>query len=106
MDDNELPIPDWSDDDDKWAIRVIDNEMEADHIVEGDYVVVQRITGQPPFDGTILAIRDDAGEVVLRRVSKAPLCRYSIQGSSSKTASLIRSSVDVVGRLVGVVRRY
>jgi repressor LexA len=94
-----------TDEDDKFALRVAGNAMIGEHIQDGDFVVIRK--AKSAKSGDIIAIRDDEGEATLRRYFPLPKggVRLELSPAEGKT-SIIRDKVEILGVLVGVVRKY
>jgi len=99
----ELAFDDWADDGDKFALKVDGESMIEEHIADGDYVVIQR--REDARDGQIVAVRDDDGGVTLKRIFRERN-RVRLEPANKAMKPIYRDRVDLVGVLVGVVRKY
>jgi repressor LexA len=101
--DEELGFSEWEGADDKFALRVSGDSMIEDHIADGDYVVIQR--QEVARDGQIVAVRDDDGEATLKRLFRERN-RVRLEPANKAMKPIYRERVDILGVLVGVVRKY
>ncbi len=101
--DEELGFTDWEGADDKFALRVTGDSMIEEHIADGDYVVIQR--QELARDGQIVAVRDDDGEATLKRFFKEK-SRVRLEPANKTMKPIYRDRVNILGVLVGVVRKY
>ena len=101
--DEELEFSDWEDADDKFALRVTGNSMIEAHIADGDFVVIQK--KEHARDGQIVAVRDDDGDATLKRFFKEKN-RVRLEPANKAMKPIYRDRVDILGVLVGVVRKY
>jgi repressor LexA len=101
--DEELLFNDWEGADDKFALRVSGNSMIEEHIADGDFVVIQR--QKQAHDGQIVAVRDDDGEATLKRFYRERN-RVRLEPANKAMKPIFRDRVDILGILVGVVRKY
>jgi len=101
--DEELLFTEWEGADDKFALRVTGESMIEEHIADGDYVVIQR--QEQARDGQIVAVRDDDGEATLKRFFKERN-RVRLEPANKTMKPIIRDRVNILGVLVGVVRKY
>ena len=101
--DEELGFSEWEGADDKFALRVSGDSMIEDHIADGDYVVIQR--QEVARDGQIVAVRDDDGEATLKRFFRERN-RVRLEPANKTMKPIFRDRVNILGVLVGVVRKY
>jgi repressor LexA len=101
--DEELAFTDWEGADDKFALRVTGESMIEEHIADGDYVVIQR--QEQARDGQIVAVRDDDGEATLKRFFRERN-RVRLEPANKTMKPIFRDRVNILGVLVGVVRKY
>jgi repressor LexA len=101
--DEELSFADWEGAEDKFALQVTGDSMIDEHIADGDYVVIHRQT--QARDGQIVAIRDDEGEATLKTFYKEKN-RVRLEPANKAMKPIYREKVDILGVLVGVVRKY
>ena len=101
--DEELGFSEWEGADDKFALRVSGDSMIEEYITDGDYVVIQR--QEVARDGQIVAVRDDDGEATLKRLFRERN-RVRLEPANKAMKPIYRDRVDILGVLVGVVRKY
>jgi repressor LexA len=101
--DEELAFTEWEGADDKFALRVTGESMIEEHIADGDYVVIQR--QEQARDGQIVAVRDDDGEATLKRFFRERN-RVRLEPANKSMKPIFRDRVNILGVLVGVVRKY
>lgn len=101
--DEELEFADWEGADDKFALRVNGNSMIDEHITDGDFVIIQR--KDTARDGQIVAVRDDDGEATLKKLYREKN-RIRLEPANKTMKPIYRDRVNILGVLVGVVRKY
>jgi repressor LexA len=103
--DEELAFSEWEGSDDKFALRVTGDSMIEEHIADGDFVVIQR--QEQARDGQIVAVRDEEGEATLKRFFREPARnRVRLEPANKTMKPIYRDRVNILGVLVGVVRKY
>ena len=101
--DEELGFSDWEGAEDKFALKVTGNSMIEEHIADGDFVVIRK--QDSARDGQIVAVRDDDGEATLKRLFREKN-RVRLEPANKTMKPIFRDRVDILGVLVGVVRKY
>jgi repressor LexA len=101
--DEELSFSEWEGAEDKFALQVSGESMIDEHIADGDFVVIQRQS--QARDGQIVAVRDEDGEATLKYFFREK-GRVRLQPANKTMKPIYRDKVDVLGVLVGVVRKY
>ncbi|MCA1686392.1 MAG: transcriptional repressor LexA [Planctomycetia bacterium] len=101
--DEELGFSDWEGAEDKFALKVSGNSMIEEHIADGDFVVIRK--QDSARDGQIVAVRDDDGEATLKRLFREKN-RVRLEPANKAMKPIFRERVDILGVLVGVVRKY
>ena len=101
--DEELEFNEWAGSDDKFALRVNGNSMIEEHIADGDFVIIKK--QETARDGQIVAVRDDDGEATLKRFFREKN-RIRLEPANKTMKPIFRDKVEVLGLLVGVVRKY
>ncbi len=101
--DEELGFSDWEGADDKFALKVSGNSMIEEHIADGDFVVIRK--QDSARDGQIVAVRDDDGEATLKKFFREKN-RVRLEPANKTMKPIFRDRVDILGVLVGVVRKY
>lgn len=98
-----LGFDDWREAQDKFALKVTGDSMIEAHIADGDFVVIKR--QEQARDGQIVAVRDDDGEATLKRFFREKN-RVRLEPANKSMKPIFRDKVQVLGVLVGVVRKY
>jgi repressor LexA len=101
--DEELEFTEWEGADDKFALRVNGNSMIEEHITDGDFVIIQR--KESARDGQIVAVRDEDGEATLKKLYREKH-RVRLEPANKSMKPIYRDRIDILGVLVGVVRKY
>jgi repressor LexA len=101
--DETLTFEEWESSEETFALRVTGESMIEAHIEDGDFVVIQRQS--QARDGQIVAIRDDDGEATLKRFFKEKN-RIRLEPANQSMKPIYREKVNILGILVGVVRKY
>ncbi len=99
----ELTFSDWTEPGDKFALRVTGDSMIEEHIADGDFVIIKR--QEQARDGQIVAVRDDDGEATLKKFYR-DRNRIRLEPANKTMKPIFRDRVNVLGVLVGVVRKY
>lgn len=102
-DEDRLMFDDWEDDDERFALKVTGDSMIEAHIADGDYVILKR--QDTARDGQIVAVRDDDGEATLKTLYRDK-GRVRLEPANRTMKPIFRDKVQVLGVLVGVVRKY
>ena len=101
--DEELEFSEWEGAADKFALRVNGNSMIEEHIADGDFVIIK--SQDHARDGQIVAVRDESGEATLKRIFREK-SRVRLEPANKTMKPIFRESVDILGLLVGVVRKF
>jgi repressor LexA len=101
--DEELGFGDWEGAEDKFALQVTGESMIEEHIADGDYVIIKK--QEQAKDGQIVAVRDEDGEATLKRFFKEKN-RFRLEPANKTMKPIYRDKVNIIGVLVGVVRKY
>ena len=99
----ELTFADWTEPGDKFALRVSGDSMIDEHIADGDFVIIRR--QEQARDGQIVAVRDDDGDATLKRFYR-DRNRIRLEPANRSMKPIFRDRVNILGILVGVVRKY
>ena len=99
----ELTFSDWTEPGDKFALRVTGDSMIEEHIADGDFVILRR--QEQARDGQIVAVRDEDGEATLKKFYRDKN-RIRLEPANKTMKPIFRDRVNVLGVLVGVVRKY
>jgi repressor LexA len=99
----ELTFQDWVEPGDKFALRVSGESMIDEHITDGDFVIIRK--QEQARDGQIVAVRDEDGEATLKRFYRERN-RIRLEPANKAMKPIFRDRVNILGILVGVVRKY
>ena len=99
----ELTFSEWTEPGDKFALRVTGDSMIEEHIADGDFVILRR--QEQARDGQIVAVRDEDGEATLKKFYRDKN-RVRLEPANKTMKPIYRDRVNVLGVLVGVVRKY
>jgi repressor LexA len=99
----ELTFTEWVEPGDKFALRVTGESMIDEHIADGDFVIIRK--QEQARDGQIVAVRDEDGEATLKRFFRERN-RVRLEPANRTMKPIYRDRVNVLGVLVGVVRKY
>lgn len=97
-----LDFDDWQQSGNNFALRVKGDSMVEAHIEDGDIVILKR--QQTASNGQIVAVLDDQNEATLKKFYKEKN-KFRLEPCNSKLKPIIRDKVEIMGILVGVVRR-
>jgi repressor LexA len=100
---DELTFADWTDSSDRFALRVFGDSMIDEHIADGDFVIIKR--QENAHDGQIVAVRDEEGEATLKKLYREKN-RIRLEPANRSMKPIFRDHVNILGVLVGVVRKY
>ncbi len=90
---------------DVFVLQVKGESMKDEHIVDGDYVLVEKVQNAP--DGEIVVALVDGTDATLKRIYRDG-AKVRLQPSNAEMAPIIvpAKSVQVQGRVIGVLRKY
>ena len=90
---------------DVFVLQVTGESMQDEHIVDGDYILVERT--QVARDGEIAVALVNGAETTLKRIYKEG-DRVRLQPSNATMAPILvpASAVEIQGRVIGVLRKY
>jgi repressor LexA len=90
---------------DVFVLQVTGESMQDEHIVDGDYILVERT--QVARDGEIVVALVDGAETTLKRIYKEG-DRVRLQPSNASMAPIVlpAAGVEIQGRVIGVLRKY
>jgi repressor LexA len=80
--------------------------MRDDHILDGDYIVVEQTQVVNP--GEIVVALVDGQDATLKRFYREPGGKVRLQPANSQMSPIIvpASDVRIQGRVIGVLRKY
>lgn len=89
-----------------FVLQVRGNSMMDDHILDGDFIVVEQTQVANPGDIVVALVRD--AEATLKRFYREPGGKVRLQPANTQMDPLVvpASDVKVQGRVVGVLRKY
>ena len=101
-----LSFSDFVGDPNTYALQVRGESMIEDHIMGGDYVLVEKAA--EARDGDIVVALVDGMETTLKRFYLEPDGRVRLQPANStmQPIYLPRASVEIQGKVLAVLRRY
>jgi repressor LexA len=90
---------------DVYVLRVVGESMQDEHIVEGDYVIVE--STKTARDGEIVVALVEGSDATLKRIYREGR-NVRLQPSNAQMQPIIvpANNVDVQGRVIGVLRKY
>lgn len=100
---DELTFGEWTDSGDKFALKVTGDSMIEEHIADGDFVVIKK--QEQARDGQIVAVRDEDGEATLKKIYR-DRNRIRLEPANKTMKPIFRDRVNILGVLVGVIRKY
>jgi repressor LexA len=101
-----LQFADFAGKGDTFALQVSGESMIEDHIMSGDYVLVERT--QQANDGEIVAALVGGRETTLKRLFHEPSGRIRLQPANANMQPILVDAADVQiqGRVLAVLRKY
>jgi repressor LexA len=101
-----LQFADFAGKGDTFALQVSGESMIEDHIMSGDYVLVERT--QQANDGEIVVALVGGRETTLKRLHHEPGGRIRLQPANSSMQPIIvdAAEVQIQGRVLAVLRKY
>jgi repressor LexA len=90
---------------DVFVLQVKGESMKDEHIVDGDYVLVEKLNTAP--DGEIVVALVEGTDATLKRIYREG-AKIRLQPSNTAMAPIVvpAKSVQVQGRVIGVLRKY
>jgi repressor LexA len=90
---------------DVYVLKVVGESMQDEHIVEGDYVIVE--STKVARDGEIVVALVEGSDATLKRIYKEG-DKIRLQPSNSRMQPIIvpAHNVELQGRVIGVLRKY
>ena len=101
-----LNFTDFTGDRDSFALQVRGDSMVEDHIVDGDFVLVERTT--QVRDGDVVVALVDGAETTLKRFYREPNNQIRLQPANAEMEPIVvpADRVQIQGRLLAVLRKY
>lgn len=107
VEDNEtISLGDFTRGQNSFVLQVKGNSMEEDHILDGDFIVVEQT--QVANAGEIVVALVANEEATLKRFYREPGGKIRLQPANSQMHPIILPAQDVKvqGRVIGVLRKY
>jgi repressor LexA len=101
-----LSLGEFARSDKTFALQVKGSSMIDDHILNGDYVVVEPTQVANPGEIVVALVGNE--DATLKRFYREPGGKIRLQPANSEMAPMIfpASEVKIQGRVVGVLRKY
>ena len=101
-----LSFSDFAGDPNTYALQVRGESMIDDHICDGDYVLIERAS--EARDGEIVVALVNGSETTLKRLYHEGSDQVRLQPANSSMQPIYvpRSSVEVQGKVLAVLRKY
>jgi repressor LexA len=89
-----------------FVLQVKGESMREDHILDGDYIVVEQTQVANPGETIVALVGED--EATVKRFYREPAGKIRLQPANSQMEPIIVPATDVKiqGRVVGVLRKY
>lgn len=100
-----ISLGDFAQSKDVFVLRVTGESMQDEHIVDGDYVIVEK-TSTARNGEIVVALVDGADATLKRFYREADKVRLQPSNANLKPIVVPARSVAVQGRVIGVLRKY
>ncbi len=100
-----ISLGDFAQSKDVFVLRVTGESMQDEHIVDGDYVIVEK-TNTARNGEIVVALVDGADATLKRFYREADKVRLQPSNANMKPIVVPARSVAVQGRVIGVLRKY
>ncbi|HEV2388460.1 MAG TPA: transcriptional repressor LexA [Candidatus Acidoferrales bacterium] len=89
-----------------YALQVKGNSMQDDHILDGDFIIVEQTQVANPGEIVVALVRGE--EATLKRFYREPAGRVRLQPANGQMQPIVvpADDVKVQGRVVGVLRKF
>ena len=89
-----------------FVLQVKGESMREDHILDGDYIVVEQTQVANPGEIVVALVGED--EATVKRFYREPGGKIRLQPANSQMSPILVAATDVriQGRVVGVLRKY
>ena len=89
-----------------YVLQVKGESMREDHILDGDYIVVEQTQVANPGEIVVALVGDD--DATVKRFYREPGGKVRLQPANSTMSPIMvaASDVKIQGRVVGVLRKY
>jgi len=100
-----ISLSDFTRSKDVFVLEVRGDSMQDEHIVEGDYILVEKT--RVAVNGELVVALVDGTESTLKRIYKEG-DRVRLQPSNAAMQPIVvpAAAVDIQGRVIGVLRKY
>jgi repressor LexA len=100
-----LSLSDFAGSKDVYVLKVVGESMQDEHIVEGDYVIVE--STKTARDGEIVVALVEGSDATLKRIyHQGENTRLQPSNAAMQPIIVPSRSVEVQGRVIGVLRKY
>ncbi len=100
-----ISLADFTRSKDVFVLEVSGESMQDEHIVNGDYVLVEKM--QTARNGEIVVALVDGAETTLKRFFKeGEMVRLQPSNATMQPIMVPAASVAIQGRVIGVLRKY
>ncbi|MCL6480385.1 MAG: transcriptional repressor LexA [Firmicutes bacterium] len=102
----EISLADFTRGRNTFVLQVKGDSMKDDHILDGDYIVVEQTQVANPGEIVVALIRGE--EATLKRFYRASAGRVRLQPANAEMEPIVlpASDVQIQGRVIGVLRKY
>jgi len=89
-----------------FVLQVKGNSMQDDHILDGDYIVVEQTQVAHPGEIVVALVRGE--EATLKHFYREPGSKVRLQPANTQIEPIVVPAADVKiqGRVIGVLRKY
>jgi len=89
-----------------YVLQVKGNSMRDDHILDGDFVVIEQTQVANNGEIVVALVKDE--EATLKRIYREPAGKIRLQPANSEMAPIMVAAqeVKVQGKVIGVLRKY
>lgn len=101
-----ISLADFAGQKDVFVLQVKGDSMIDDHIMDGDYILVERTDSAD--DGEVVVVLVEGNDATLKRMYRESGSRIRLQPANAAMEPIVKpaEAVKVQGRLIGVLRRY
>ena len=100
-----ISLADFTRSKDVYVLQVTGESMQDEHIVNGDYVLVEKTNVSR--DGEIVVALVNGSDATLKRIfTEGDKIRLQPSNSAMQPIVVLAASVQIQGRVIGVLRKY
>ena len=100
-----ISLTDFTRSKDVYVLQVTGESMQDEHIVNGDYVLVEKTN--TARDGEIVVALVNGSDATLKRIyTEGPTIRLQPSNAAMQPIVVPASAVQIQGRVIGVLRKY